>query len=281
MRRNPRHTLRAAVSVFVLAVLIAGLPARNADPQIVAPPFGKADPDGWLDAEGARIRLLLASAAPDGTIEGALEIDLAPGFKTYWIGAGPAGIAPQLEAFGSANARLVGIDYPAPVAFDELYGWSVGYDHDVAFPLRFEMADPEADATVRLRGVLGVCGEICIPVSLSFEQDVVTGMSTPLEAGRSLAAARDALPATGADGALTASSDGEAVTLRGNALANARDVYVAAPDGLTLDPPRIEDGVVRIPIVRGDAGGPATVIVRGTDGAETVYRVAIPDRSAS
>lgn len=268
--------MRPLVSTLATSLLALATWAPPAG--AVSPLPNRSGPAEWVEVDGARIRLVLGSAMPDGRVDGALEIDLAPGFKTYWIAPGPAGIAPKLDAERSLNARLEEIAYPAPKLFDELYGWSAGYDADVAFPLRFRLPDPTRPATVRLDGFLGVCGEICIPVQVGLEQDVAVGMSTPAVLGRAIVAARDALPEVGDDSSIKVERGADALVLRGPALADAAEVFVAPPEGLTLDPATLEGGEARVPIVRGGTGGKAAIVVRDGAGTERSYRATLPAR---
>ena len=60
-----------------------------------------ASSSDWYEAEGGRVRLVTSGAADEnGVIEGALEIDLKPGWKTYWRDPGDAGVPPTLDRFG-------------------------------------------------------------------------------------------------------------------------------------------------------------------------------------
>ena len=273
----PRRTVAFAATLALVALPPAAPGALSAAWATSILP-GLASKGGWVDTDGARMRLVLGNASPDGVVDAALEIDLDPGFRTYWIAPGPAGIAPRFEAGESTNVTLESVDYPAPIRFEEVYGWSVGYDDDVALPMRFALTEPSRPATVRLSGLLGVCGEICIPVSVSFEQDVLAGVSTPIEANRALIDARAALPVEGGTEGVTATFDGDALVLAGTPIDNAVEVFLAPPDGLELDPPVVADGVARAPVLRGMAGGSATLVVREEDGSETLHHVDVPAR---
>ena len=48
----------------------------------------------------------------------AVELQLAPGWKTYWRSPGDAGIPPTFDWSGSDNVRSVRIHWPAPLVFD-------------------------------------------------------------------------------------------------------------------------------------------------------------------
>ena len=233
-----------------------------------------ARPGDWVPVEGARLRLLLGSATPDGTVRGALEIDLEPGWKTYWIAPGPVGIPPHLDAARSTNLVLDEVGHPAPGAFTEFGEVSVGYKEDVAFALRFTVPDPDAPSRLALSGFLGVCEEICVPVALRVEGDVVTGQSTPFATGAAIRAAWAAVPPEGKDGSLAARVEGGDVVLSGPALDAGAEAFVALPDSLTLGVARRDGETFRATVLRGEPAGTLDVVVRDGAGA-THYRVPI------
>ena len=54
-----------------------------------------------------------------GVLQGALEIDLKPGWKTYWRDPGDAGVPPTIDATASSNVASAELSFPAPHRFDE------------------------------------------------------------------------------------------------------------------------------------------------------------------
>ena len=255
-----------------ILVALAALVAAPASAQL-----GRvAEPGEWIEVDGARVRVLLASASPDGTVDGAVEIDLEPGWKTYWIAPGPAGIPPSFQTDASRNLVLEAIDHPAPVRLVDEFGTSIGYDEDVTFPLRLAMPDPTGGADLALTGFLGVCDDICVPIMVRVAGPVVTGQSTPFETTRQIAAAREALPPIGEPGALTARKEDGEIVLTGSPIVGASSVFVAPPNGLSIDLPFHEAGAVRVPIRSGTAEGELTVVVTGPSGS-TRYAVPLPD----
>ena len=118
----------------------------------------------WSETPGGKVRVVLEDAKPHGELRGALQIDLNPGWKTYWRNPGDAGVPPQLNIEGGTSAR---IDYPAPVYFDAGDEGGIGYKHSVSLPLTFHVKPGEQ----RLKGhvFLGVCEKICIPVQAQFD----------------------------------------------------------------------------------------------------------------
>ncbi|MGR3503157.1 protein-disulfide reductase DsbD domain-containing protein [Pseudaestuariivita sp.] len=98
-----------------------------------------------------------------------LALTLEPGWKTYWRVPGEAGIPPKFTWRGSGNLAGIEVVWPTPIVFDQLGTQSVGYKGRVVLPLRLRAQD--ARAPVRLRGkvVMGVCRDICIPVSFKID----------------------------------------------------------------------------------------------------------------
>jgi DsbC/DsbD-like thiol-disulfide interchange protein len=102
----------------------------------------------------------------DGTHVAGLTINLAPGWKTYWRAPGDSGIPPVFNWSGSQNVADVSVQFPVPEVFMQNGLRSIGYKDTVTFPLW--IATRDAGAPIRLRGEieLGVCEEICVPMTL-------------------------------------------------------------------------------------------------------------------
>jgi DsbC/DsbD-like thiol-disulfide interchange protein len=129
------------------------------------PASAPAASSAWLETDGGRVRLV-TTGAPDGrgTLTGAIEIDLKPGWKTYWRDPGGSGVPPTLDVSESPNIASAELSFPAPERFDDGYAKWTGYKHSVTLPVQFTvkaLADPaKIDATI----FLGICETICIPV---------------------------------------------------------------------------------------------------------------------
>jgi DsbC/DsbD-like thiol-disulfide interchange protein len=147
---SPKRFLVAASCAAWLS-----LPAAAMDPANVL--TGKVL-SGWQTASGTRMV--------------ALQIDLAPGWKTYWRAPGEAGIPPHFDWTGSRNLRAVRPHWPRPVVFDQNGMRSIGYVERMVLPI--ELTPRDAGQPIELRGVveLGVCEDICIPVSLDLSANL-------------------------------------------------------------------------------------------------------------
>ncbi|WP_458791479.1 protein-disulfide reductase DsbD domain-containing protein [Yoonia sp. MH D7] len=103
-----------------------------------------------------------------------LRIDLADGWKTYWRAPGDAGIPPQITWGGSTNIASAAFHWPVPVVFDQDGMRSIGYHDSVTIPIELF---PNAAGEMRLAGQIeiGVCDQICVPVTLDFDAVLPTG----------------------------------------------------------------------------------------------------------
>lgn len=124
-----------------------------------------ASSSGWIETEGGRVRLTTAgSPNAEGKLQGALEIALKPGWKTYWRDPGDAGIPPSLDVSDSINVSGAEIDFPPPKRFDDGYSVWAGYDQPVSLPVTFTIGRPDRFAAIDATVFLGICETICIPV---------------------------------------------------------------------------------------------------------------------
>jgi len=142
---------------------------------IVGPAAGQSPPGDVVRAE-----LLGGWRTEAGTQMAGLRLVLAPGWKTYWRAPGDAGIPPLADWTGSENLAAARFHWPRPEVF-ELSGLrTLGYADEVILPLELEPATP--GAPIRLEGEieLGVCEDICVPVTLRLSAPMpMPGSSDP------------------------------------------------------------------------------------------------------
>lgn len=245
---------RAALdtAMFTRMTPVFALPIILAFSLATAAPAAALD-SGWATTEGARMRILVDPARTDGRIAGALDIELEPGWKTYWIDPGGSGIPPTMDLAGSRGIALDAMRLPAPVRVDDGVAIWAGYTRSVRFALDF--AAPDA-AQLEANVFIGVCEKICIPFQASFSlaipgPDSKEGMGG--EAARIVAGARMALPdAPGQDFSIARPRfDAEAktltvsVTLPADPQAGAApDLFVSGQPDWAFAPPRLatQDG---------------------------------------
>lgn len=231
---RPTSSARPRALAFSIALAACAL---------AADPAAAAHSD-WVPNDGGRIRLVAAPAAPDGTIRAALDIDLKPGWTTYWRNPGSAGIPPTLTSAGSNNLKSLTMGFPAPIALDEGGVAAIGYDRPVAFPLTIRQERTGQPTTLSLQAFLGVCREICVPVQAQFRLTVPAASGESSPDAIAVAAAFAMLPKLPAKdfGVETAgvSSDGKAITvsirLPADDPGSAPALFVAGPPGFAFDP---------------------------------------------
>ncbi|MFT3690431.1 protein-disulfide reductase DsbD domain-containing protein [Paenirhodobacter sp.] len=106
---------------------------------------------------------------PEGDYIAALKIELDAGWKTYWRVPGDAGIPPVLNFAESDNVTDVAVIWPAPEVFDQNGLRTVGYRNELVLPIRIRPRDPAAPVELDAMMDIGVCHDICVPVSLDLE----------------------------------------------------------------------------------------------------------------
>lgn len=120
----------------------------------------------WDEMMGARLRVVTEDPQPDSkTLRGVLQIELEPGWKTYWREPGASGIPPKVEAVSGASEAAV--HFPIPHWIDQSYGSWAGYTEPVSLPITFTLEDGASAVAVDV--FLGICHDVCVPVSGQFE----------------------------------------------------------------------------------------------------------------
>nr|WP_279628074.1 protein-disulfide reductase DsbD domain-containing protein [Vibrio rhodolitus] len=137
-----------------------------------------AQSTGWItDAKHppVKLRLLLTGEqqALHKQVQAVLDVRLEGEWKTYWRSPGEAGIAPELNWTDSTNIEAVDWHWPIPHYFEQLGIMTLGYKHQVSFPLTLTLED--ANQVARLKGSLRLpsCTDICVitdyPIDLSVD----------------------------------------------------------------------------------------------------------------
>lgn len=103
----------------------------------------------------------------------AMDLTLAPGWKTYWRSPGDAGIPPSFDWSGSENLRSVRIHWPAPSVFQTNGMQTIGYHDRLLLPLEVTAIDPSRPVKLAVSVDLGVCDDICIPAHLTLGADLL------------------------------------------------------------------------------------------------------------
>jgi DsbC/DsbD-like thiol-disulfide interchange protein len=113
---------------------------------------------------GEQVSLVAAENAPGAkTFLAGLRMEMKDGWHTYWRMPGDSGIAPNFDWSGSQNVAAVDLLWPAPQRFDAKGDNTVGYTHEVVWPVLVRAADPAKPVTLKLSAFYGVCANICVP----------------------------------------------------------------------------------------------------------------------
>ena len=129
----------------------------------------------------------------------AIELQLAPGWKTYWRSPGDAGIPPSFDWSRSENVKSVRIHWPAPAVFHTNGMQSIGYHDRLVLPVEVTPDDPGKPIRLQLQMDLGVCDEICLPAAL----DLVADLAVPGAPDASIKAALSQRAATAQEAGVT------------------------------------------------------------------------------
>jgi DsbC/DsbD-like thiol-disulfide interchange protein len=149
---------RALVALIALAGVGAGTTIACAQ-----------DASAWVKDSHSSLRLLGGSRT-GSVLMGGVEIQLQPGWKTYWRTPGDSGVPPRFDFSKSANIESVTPLYPAPRLFDDgAGGMSYGYTKHVIFPLRIVPKNPNEPVQLRASISYAVCEKLCLPVEAEAE----------------------------------------------------------------------------------------------------------------
>jgi DsbC/DsbD-like thiol-disulfide interchange protein len=109
----------------------------------------------------------------NGAHMAALDLALAPGWKTYWRSPGDAGIPPSFDWSASENVKSVRIHWPAPEVFHTNGLQTIGYHERLVLPVEITPKDPSQPIRLAVEVQLGICDKICLPASLDLSTDLV------------------------------------------------------------------------------------------------------------
>jgi DsbC/DsbD-like thiol-disulfide interchange protein len=202
------------------------------------PGIAAASSSPWADVQGGAVRLVTAGTPDaDGIVRGALQIDLKPGWKTYWRDPGDTGVPPSISVTG---ASLAGVAYPVPQRFDEDGTVWNGYEAPVSFAVQLKLPGGKT-GEIGARVFLGICQTICIPLQAELKLDPAADAANPDDAAI-VAKAFEGIPMPARSGfQLTeAKQESEALTVKAELpLPDATaELFVAAPQGYSFGPPK-------------------------------------------
>ena len=115
------------------------------------------------------LRLIAATTEWQGETKtfAAIEIRLAPKWKTYWRTPGDTGIPPYFDWSGSENLKSAEVMYPIPARYEDPIGITIGYKSQVTLPVLLTAIDPSKPIKLNLSAQYAICYDLCVPVTAS------------------------------------------------------------------------------------------------------------------
>lgn len=152
---------------FATSLFVAAAAALIAD-------GAQAQASAWADIAPARLRLFVTERT-DEAVRGGIEVELPPGWKTYWRTPGDAGIPPRFDVAGSRNIKSLAVSYPYPERYFDGAFTSLVYSDHVILPFEAALEKSDAPTDLALTVELGICEKICIPARAEVTLSDVTG----------------------------------------------------------------------------------------------------------
>ena len=121
-----------------------------------------------------------------------LRIALQDGWKTYWRNPGDAGLPMQLTWSQQENVQSLDVFWPSPQRYEEYGLQSVGYEHEVVFPIDVMLKKRGRDMV--LQGVVDylVCKDICLPLQDDISLRLVIDKASAQDTGGHVFVSSDA-----------------------------------------------------------------------------------------
>jgi DsbC/DsbD-like thiol-disulfide interchange protein len=256
MKNSKWMGLKAALGALAISVLAA--------------PAAHAAASDWALSDGGRMRLV-ALPNQEGGYDAALQIEPAPGWKTYWRHPGEAGLPPTVDLAGSDNLTLAATGFPAPEIGHDEGGLFYGYHHLVSIMLTLKSNRPSAAAQLKTSVMIGLCKEICLPFQANFTLPLSPDARPEGDEFMALALARSALPEKPSDDFAVSGSrlsdDGKTlrVTLRLPS-DQAPEIALSPSPGLAFGPAQFtpagaKQGALDLPVTRRPETGAADVTI--------------------
>lgn len=231
---------------------------------------GLAAESDWADTPEASVRLLSATDAVGDLDElrFGLEIQLRPGWKTYWRSPGDGGLPPVLDWEKSDNIASTRMDWPAPSRFTALGIDSIGYEGQVVYPIRVTPERRGEPVTAHVSLDYLTCKEICVPQHAMLTLNLPAGTAVPSENAFLLGRAAGRVPGPSIPGFQLAKAEvaeGQGarwwLNLETTAPLAAPDVFIESPDpnfGFGA-PQRLGPTRMRVPVLYA-MGDPASLV---------------------
>jgi DsbC/DsbD-like thiol-disulfide interchange protein len=160
-----------AIIVFMTLSGIVNVPAVGAVGLLQASP--------WKTLHASRVRLIPGPLLGSGDRLVGVQVQLDPGWHTYWRNPGYSGVPPRFDWSESTNLEKIFTEWPAPVGLPDAFGVSIGYQDEVVFPVRLAFHDPSKSASISLQFDYAVCAEVCVPLRAELLMNISGEASAP------------------------------------------------------------------------------------------------------
>jgi len=133
-----------------------------------AAPVGESP---WASQTDSKVRLVSGMLNRNGSAApyAAIQLRMAPDWKTYWRNPGDSGVPPSFDWSGSKNLKSAEVLYPAPHRFADANGTAIGYKGEVVFPVKITPEHAGEPVELALTFQYGLCKDLCIPNSASLD----------------------------------------------------------------------------------------------------------------
>ena len=158
-----------------------------------------AETSSWSEDLRSAVRLI--SGDTSGTpMHAGVEMTLQKGWHTYWRYPGDSGVPPQFDFAKSDNLKSATVLYPAPEMHKDAGGETIGYQHDVIFPVEVVAQDTSKPVKLHLSLDYAVCENMCVPARGEAELTIAPGKTASdprLKAARARVPAKEKAAAAG------------------------------------------------------------------------------------
>ncbi len=133
---------------------------------------------GWLthpDHPPAQVRFMLTGEVDkvNNQARGLLEVKLDGEWKTYWRSPGEGGVSPVLDWSNSNNVSNLKWHWPTPAYYEQSGIMTLGYKHDVIFPMELTFNDINKPVNFSGKLTLPTCTNICVLTEYDLELDPI------------------------------------------------------------------------------------------------------------
>ncbi len=161
---NPIARLHLAITLTVTLLLSL----------FAVPTIAQSLSTGWLthpDHPPAQVRFMLTGEVDkvNNQARGLLEVKLDGEWKTYWRSPGEAGASPVLDWSKSNNVSNLEWHWPIPAYYEQSGIMTLGYKHDVIFPMDLMFNDINKPVHFSGKLTLPTCTNICVLTEYDLE----------------------------------------------------------------------------------------------------------------